>query len=714
MIRRSHLLGMMVLVCTVAGFIPAAWAGENVTIYRDTWGVPNIFGDSEEAVSYGLGYAQAEDRPEQIFDNYRTAIGRLSEISGPSALDTDYRARLFRSAEVSRENWSKVSPKIRVCMTAFQAGVRKFFSDHPDRKPSNYLELEPWMCVALGRAVIWSWPLGEMADDLEAGGIKPPKVEYHGSNEMSLAPSKTKQGVPIAVIDPHLGFYGLMRFYESRLYGGRIAVAGIGVAGMPLVSLGHNEYLSVAMTTGGPDTADVFKETLNPDNSNQYRYDSQWRDGIRRTITIQVKAEGGALKPFTREVLYTHHGPIVAEKDGFGYAGALAYANEVGLADEMYDVFTSKNLQEVQKALAAAQLMAQNVMVTTVDGDIYYQRTGRVPIRPDGYDYNKPVDGSTSKTEWKGIYPTSDLVQVLNPPCGWMQNCNVSPRVMFRDSPLTPDKYKSCLYMEPQMQGVAYGLHQRAHMAFDLLDAAKDATVEDVFGIALSPEVYGVKPWQDRLRAAWTKADDNAKADKSLVAFVGAILAWNARAEKDSTGILPYKFLKDQLQGDDRRLGNRLGAPPKPSLSDAALVQMAKDGCRAMVKELGSIDVKYGDVYRCGRQGGKQTAPAQGGSVDGIATPRALSFNPVGKTGRWLMRGGQCAPQIVLMTKPPKSWTAAPLGQSDDPNSPHFDDQAIKLVSNRKMKSTYFKDKETLLKNLESTTALSYEPVKVD
>jgi acyl-homoserine lactone acylase PvdQ len=222
--------------------------------------------------------------------------------------------------------------------------------------------------------------------------------------------------------------------------------------------------------------------------------------------------------------------------------------------------------------------------------------------------------------------------------------------------------------------------------------------------------VYGVQPWQNRLRAAWAKADAPTKADGNLAKFVAAILAWNARAEKDSTGILPYRYWKDQLKGDARRVGNRLGRPPEKSLSDEMVIQMVKDGYRAMVKEVGRIDVKYGDVFRCGRKGGKRTAPAQGGSIEGIATPRALSFGEKLPDGRRLMTGGQCAPQVVLMTRPPQSWTAAPLGQSDDPNSPHFDDQAIKLVSNRKMKSTYFKDKATLLKNLELKTELVYVP----
>lgn len=686
---------------------PAVQAAGKVTIYRDTWGVPNIYGDSVEAISYGMGYAQAEDRPKQIFDNYRTAIGRLAETSGAKALETDFIARVFRHAEVSKSRYSTIMPEIRSCMEAFQAGVRQYFKEHPDKKPDSYFEIEPWMCPALGRAVIWSWPLGQAGSDLIAGGIAPPKIGYRGSNQMALAPSKTKDNVAIGVIDPHLGFYGPMRFYEARLYGPNIATAGTAVVGMPMISLGHNEYISVAMTTGGPDTSDVFKEKLNPDNPQQYEYDGKWRDGKLREIKIAVKTKDGKLDHITKKILYTHHGPVIAEKKGIGYAMALSYAEEVGLADQMYRVFRAKNIKEVRQALAMAQLMPQNVMVTCVDGDIYYQRTGRVPVRPDGYNYNKPVDGSTSKTEWKGIHPTSDLVQVLNPKCGWMHNCNVSPRVMFRDSPLTEDKYKSYLYMEPQVMGIKYGLHQRAAMTFQELDKVEKATIQDVFDIALSTRVYGVKPWQDRLAAAWAKADAETKADKDVSAFVQEILKWDHHAVKDSTGIMCYHFWKQQ-HSDMVKARARLGAAPPAWMKDASIIKDVKAGCKKLIAEHGKVGVKYGDIYRVGRRGGKRTAPAQGGSVNGISTPRALGLGHRLPNGRRLATGGQCAPQIVLMTTPPKSWTAAPLGQSDDPDSPHFDDQAIKLVSNRKFKSTYFKDKAALLKNLESKKELTY------
>ena len=122
------------------------------------------------------------------------------------------------------------------------------------------------------------------------------KPEYRGSNQMTLAPKNTKDKVAIAVIDPHLGFYGPMRFYEARVYAGKIQAAGTAVVGMPFITLGHNEYASAAMTTSaGPDTADVFIETLNPDDPTQYKYDGKWRTGTLETIRIGVKTKDGKI-----------------------------------------------------------------------------------------------------------------------------------------------------------------------------------------------------------------------------------------------------------------------------------------------------------------------------------------------------------------------------------------------------------------------------------
>ena len=145
--------------------------------------------------------------------------------------------------------------------------------------------------------------------------------------------------------------------------------------------------------------------------------------------------------------------------------------------------------------------MAQNIMVATVQGDIFYLRNGRVPIRPAGVDPGRPIPGNTSANEWKGIHPMSDLVQIENPPCGWMQNCNCSPAAMMnRDQPAR-SRFADHLYL--YNESPSPDSHQRAEMVTDLLEAADNVTVEQAIEIAFSTQVWHAERWQARLEEAW-------------------------------------------------------------------------------------------------------------------------------------------------------------------------------------------------------------------
>src|SRR5437763_133149 len=110
---------------------------------------------------------------------------------------------------------------------------------------------------------------------------------------------------------------------------------------------------------------------------------------VRREV-IRVKGEGKvAEKVF--EIEYTHHGPVVARRPGKAYAMKLPYFDQYRLPEQAYRMATARNLGEMKQALALLQLMEQNVMVATVDGDVYYVRNGRVPVRPKGFDWRGPT-----------------------------------------------------------------------------------------------------------------------------------------------------------------------------------------------------------------------------------------------------------------------------------------------------------------------------------
>ena len=294
----------LVIACGVGVCVAPAASGEGTaTLYRDTWGVPHVYADSLAEATYALGYAQAQDRLDDIYRNVRTALGRMAEAFGPEHVEMDYVLRMVRNGQTCREYWETAPEHIRTACDSFVAGVEAYAAEHPDRKPEFALKLEGWHCAAIGRAMILEWPLGTLMDDLnnrdEAPGF--------GSNGFCVAPSRSAQGCAIHMTDPHLTWEGLAVFYEARLHAGDIHHSGFYLAGTPLLALGHNAHVAWACTTGGPDTSDVYMVRLNPKNILQYDYFGEWKTFGTQVITIDVKDGTSVVRP----AFYTEYGPLL-------------------------------------------------------------------------------------------------------------------------------------------------------------------------------------------------------------------------------------------------------------------------------------------------------------------------------------------------------------------------------------------------------------------
>jgi len=146
---------------------------------------------------------------------------------------------------------------------------------------------------------------------------------------------------------------------------------------------------------------------------------------------------------------------------------------------------------------------------------------------------------------------------------------------------------------------------------------------------------------------------------------------------------------------------------PPANLSDDQ-IRAALDKAEQRLKGDFGPEAVFGTLFRVGRQGAHRTWPVSGGSlVDaGMATPRAIGFDPVGK--EMVGRSGQTSTQIVILTKPPRSYMVIPLGESDHPESGHFDDQAEKLFSKSQAEPTYFANRKELEKHVTKREALTF------
>jgi len=449
-----------------------------------------------------------------------------------------------------------------------------------------------------------------------------------------------------------------------------------------------------------------------------YGTSKKYFDRNRPEIRDQIKAyvKGAGERKIT--IWSSHHGPIVAMREGKAYAAKISYADEVQISEAWHEFNMALDYRGAIKGMDTQQLFPQNVMVADTSGNIYYQRTGRVPRRPSGYDWSKPVDGSTSATEWQGLHPASDHVQVLNPPQGYMQNCNIPPDVMMVDSPLTPDKTLSYLY------GSSGGYtNQRGARAVELLHADSSVTIEDAQDYAVDVHPYGVERWLEVLKQADDMFGELHKSNPDYAAGIEELRSWDGQLRRDSTAALKYYYWRKQIIEDHgaeavsdaaSRIDYYLAALGKPApeidLSEDELGAAADSLASAMAKlkeDHGLLNATYGDTFRVGRD--DTSWPLGGGGGNGLTTLRNISYGQERNDHTRWGTGGQTSTQVIVLSKPIRSWTYVPIGQSDRPDSTHYHDQAEKLFSIRKLKPTWWLA-EDLAKHIESSTVLTKAP----
>lgn len=680
------------------GWVQGAGA-EPVNIYRDTWGVPHVYAETAVGAAYGTGYAQAEDRLGDIHQNIRTAIGRMSEAFGEDHLDTDYAMNLVENAKRCEAHYPNLPENLRAILESYIAGIQAYEREFPDKRPEYALDLQPWHCLAVGRAMVLRWPLDTLMDDLKKRPDEPP----FGSNAFAVSPKRSAAGCPILLTDPHQGWESLALFWEGRVHGGEFNMNGFFIVGSPLVGLGHNENVGWAMTTGGPDTSDVYMLKLNPEMPMEYEYNGEWKTADLRMFSIPVKGEA---KPRDMPALYTMHGPLLGEPDfakHVAYAGKTPYTEDMGVFEQMYAMAIAKDADEFYAALSMDHLMEQNVLYADRKGNIGYVRVGRTPLRPEGYDWTAPVPGWTSETEWKGIHPMDDHVRILNPPQGYMQNCNISPRFMMENSPLKADKYPVNIYNETWDVN-----NMRGKRMTQLLAEDKTITKEEAMAIAMDTACTLTDNWLAELVRAVNERGKPFMNEPKFIDAAVTTMSWNSQYNQEQRAPVFMRQLRIHAEGkidsDKISTGGKLTEAEQDTL-----LQLFKEAVDQIAEKHDVHSVTWGDLFKVGRSG--QYFPTDGsefGRGDSkTETVRAVEFEEEPKgSGQYVANSGSLAAMLMFMhTDGIESYTCTQWGQSADPASPHHVDQARELYSKRKFKSTW-NTLDEVKANLESEKTL--------
>jgi acyl-homoserine-lactone acylase len=637
-----------------------------VLIERDRWGIPHIYAQSMPAVAFGAGYAQAEDHLDDMLRLFLKARGELSRVDGPSALTDDVIERALMHREIAERTWKAVPQSTRDYYQAFAAGINRYMETHPEHKQPWHWKIEAQDVAAYLRYTMMRYSFRVATAKIGGPSATGPG---EGSNAYAVSASRSATGHAMLHGDPHLPWYGENRMgYEMHLKCPEMDVAGAAFFGEPTPLIGHNADAAWTATNNAANTADVFDEKIDPRNPDRYLdSDGQWKLMEKRTVRVEVRQPDGSLKAEEKVLRYTRRGPFI-ESRGHGYSIAIPRWNDFPdpLTGHLLRAKV-RNVEDFRASLIAYPMDKWNLIFADRAGDIYYVDNGVFPKRGSGYDYSKPVPGWEAGAQWNGYVPFRDLPQFTNPPNGLIVQCNNSPYSTAQPPVLNPADFSPYLVHSSELSNPS---HTRAGRAFELFAMHPKISFEDFRQAALDLKVLNVGPFLRAMIAASDRPDDPDLREANAI-----LRNWDGFATLDNRALPIVEHWQRVAQA--RKV--RLNAPPAPE----QILEILRQALADMKGLYGTVSVPMRDVHVVLR--GKEVPVPGHDSLFVTSGPY--------KNGKWYVNQGSSWLMLIEFSTPLKVFTIAPLGESEDPSSPHFADQTA-LFSRQEMKPFPFADDE--------------------
>ncbi len=428
---------------------------DHVTIIRDNYGIPHIYGKSDADAVFGLMYAQCEDDFKRVEMNYIEKLGRRAEVKGESELYNDLLIRMIIDSADAIADYKKAPDWLKKLMNAFADGINYYLYKNPGTKPALLTRFKPWYPLLWTDGSIGAINIaGITVNELKAFYSGDPSVSVinkkeeeeilTGSNGFAFSPKITESGNAILYINPHVTFYFRPEVHVVSEEG--LNVYGAVTWGQFFVYQGFNEHCGWMHTSSDVDAADTYIEKLSKKNNGWvYEYDNNQKPVIEKKILLRYKM-ADALQAKTINALFTHHGPIMAKRNG-EYLSVRADNRIMNGLIQCWERNKTRSFEDFKKTLALQGNISNNTVYADAEGNIAYWHGNRIPQRDTKYDWSKAVDGTTSATEWKGLHTIDEIVHSINPANGWLQNCNSTPYTVAGDN--SPKKQNYPAYMAP-------------------------------------------------------------------------------------------------------------------------------------------------------------------------------------------------------------------------------------------------------------------------
>jgi acyl-homoserine-lactone acylase len=685
---------------------------QNVTIIRDDFGVPHIYAKTDADAIFGLLYAQSEDDFNRVEQNYIWATGRLAEVEGEQAIYSDLRARLYMTVEEAQAAYASAPGWLQELCDAFADGVNYYLATHPQVTPRLLTHFEPWMPMFFSEGSI-----GGDIEQIDLAGIEdfysqgqalelprePPAErevfsesnfsEPRGSNGFAISGALTESGNAMLLINPHTSFFFRGEVHVVSEEG--LNAYGAVTWGQFFVYQGFNEHTGWMHTSTHVDFIDEFVEDVfEQDSRLMYRFGDEILPVQTSEVTLRFR-NGESMSERTFPMYHTRHGPVTHLLDGRWVVTRINW-DPVNALRQSFIRTKLDNYAEFRDMMDIRTNSSNNTVFADSSGNIAYFHGNFVPVRDPQFDYSLPVDGSNPATDWRGVHKVDELVTVLNPPNGWIQNCNSTPFTAAAEFSPKRDDYP--VYMAPDAESFR-GLH-----AVRVLTGASGLTLDNLLDLAYDPYLPGF----EQLIPGLVEAYNRSAGDwPELSEPIEVLRNWNLEVSADSIAMTLAHFYGatyiDRVAGradvngmEKIDLISFLGT----GTSDEERLRVFSDTVAMLNADFGNWNTPWGEVNRYQRLNGdiqqafNDDAPSlpvgmASGNWGALASFGAKRYPG---TRRIYGTSGNSFIAVVEFGDKVRARSLLAGGQSGDADSPHFDDQAQRYVDREFKEVAYYRE----------------------
>jgi len=445
---------------------------------------------------------------------------------------------------------------------------------------------------------------------------------------------------------------------------------------------GFNEHCGWMHTTSSADVADAYAEKVEKRNGALvYLYNEKWLPVKARQVTIRYN-ESGVLKQQTFTVYATDHGPVMGSRNG-NWLSLKENNRSLTALTQSWLRTKAKGFEDFKKVMDMRSNSSDNTVFADDKGNIAYWHGNFIPRRDPKFDWTEPVDGTTPATEWRGLHSLDEMVHVYNPPSGWIQNCNSTPFTVSGTSSPKKENYPS--YMAPDAE------NYRAINAERLLNEAKDVTIDEMIKhVGYSHYLSAFEVLLPPLFADY----DGLTASDSLTTILREPISLLREWDRNSSVSSAATTLAIEW-------ASRAGRSTPAGEKLKALLETVND----LQKRFGSWKIPWGEVNRYQRVAeGEQFDDSKPSLPSGLASsafgsiPSFVARRYPGTNKRYGYNGNSFV-ACVEFGKKVKAKSILTGGQSFDPSSKHFTDQA-QMYLDGEFKDVLFY-KEDVMKHVE-------------